>query len=167
MPARIHSLPLALSLCVAVVAAGAGAADGLGAPAAAGPAEATAPEDPEVLTDHRQGVMRAVSGHMAASAAILLDGAPFEGNLSLHGTALTGLLEDIPALFPEGSQHEESGARPEVWSNRETFSQRAGVTAERAAAFGEATQGADRMAMVQAFQALGQSCGACHEDFRF
>jgi len=171
-----RSVPaLTAALCLTLIAAGVGAAHATTGPSPDLAAEgasiplvvSTAAEgDPEVLTEHRQGVMRATSGHMAALAAILLDGAPFEENLALHGTALAGLLADIPALFPEGSEHPESDALPETWSDWDTFVDRAGTTGERAASLGEATQGGDRMAMIQAFQALGESCGACHESFR-
>jgi cytochrome c556 len=121
----------------------------------------------EVIVDHRQGVMRAVSGNMAASGAILVDGAPFEDRVGFYAASLAELLSDIPSYFPEGTTHAESDARPEVWSNAATFSERAAVTAERAAAFAAATEQGNRAAMAQAFLSLGQSCGACHDDFRF
>lgn len=171
MRSRFPTLALAASLCLTVLAVGFGAAHATAGPspvpAVSGPwASPEAERDPEVLTEHRQGIMRATSGHMAAAAAILLDGAPFEANLELHGTALEGLLADIPALFPEGSAHAESDARAEIWSEWDTFTDRAAHTGERARAFGEATRQGDQMAMIQAFQALGESCGACHEDYR-
>ncbi len=165
------SLTLAAGLVFLVVAAGFTAVDSraahdpspVGLPGFAGVQNL----DVEALVDHRQGVMRAVSGHMAASAAILLDGAPFEDRISLHGTALAGLLTDIPDLFPEGSAHDESDARPEIWEDFGTFTDRGQETMERAAAFGEGTQGGNQAEMTQAFIALGDSCGACHESFRF
>jgi len=121
----------------------------------------------EVIVDHRKGVMRAVSGNMAASGSILVDGAPFEDRVGFYAASLAELLSDIPSYFPEGTTHDESDARPEIWSNAATFSERAAVTAERAAAFSAAAQEGNRAAMTQAFLSLGQSCGACHDDFRF
>ncbi len=171
MSPRPLSFILAAALVASVVAAGFGAAESraaddatpVGLPAFAGVQDL----EVEALVDHRQGVMRAVSGHMAASAAILLDGAPFEDRISVHGAALAGLLADVPSLFPEGSAHDESDARPEIWEDSGTFSERAQDTEQRAAAFGEATQGGNAMEMTQAFISLGDSCGACHDSFRF
>ncbi len=167
MRVRTPASILAAALFVGVLTAGIGAAGSLNADPAPTAAEWVSPDpETEALVDHRQGVMRAVSGHMAATAAILLDGAPFEENLQMHGSTLSALLADIPALFPEGSEHEESDARAEIWSDADTFRSKADDTAEAAAALAAATEGGDPSAMIQAFSALGSSCGACHEDFR-
>ncbi len=187
MQRSLTTLAIAAPLLLAVAGAGTGALDSLTAHPEMSPAaehllergawsvdsqRATSPHssdvfDVEALVDHRQGVMRAVSGHMAATAAILFDGVPFENQLDVHGAALSGLLDDIPALFPEGSEHEESDARPEIWQDAGTFSDRSQTTTDAAAAFAEAVQGGDQGQMIQAFSALGDSCGACHEDFRY
>jgi cytochrome c556 len=169
------SLALASSMCLAVMSAGFGAWHVISFPADAHALSDLAsvpsslvgiPGDPEVLTEHRQAVMRAAGGHMTSVAAILFDGAPFQNDLAMHGSALAGLLADIPAQFPEGSDHPDSDTRPETWTDWDTFLERAENTRNRAAAFAEATQGGDPSAMIQTFQALGESCGACHDVFR-
>lgn len=170
---RVPLIALTGALALSVAAAGLAAAESLTSTPAMSPGashilERMATADPEVeaIVDHRKGVMRAVGGHMASVAAIVLDGAPYEESLPMHGAALAGLLGDIPGLFPEGTEHEESGADPSVWSNWDTFVSRAQTSAERAEAFRAAVEGGNRQAMAQAFAALGGSCGACHEDFR-
>ena len=170
---KVPLFALTGALALSVAAAGLAAAESLTSTPAMTPGashilERMATADPEVeaVVDHRKGVMRAVGGHMASLAAILLDGAPYEESLSLHGVALAGLLGDIPGLFPEGTDHEESGADPAVWSNWDTFVSRSQTSADRAEAFRSAVEGGNRQAMVQAFAAMGASCGACHEDFR-
>ena len=122
--------------------------------------------DTEVYVDYRQAVMSAVGGNASASAAILIDGAPFAGNLEEHARAIERLTADIPALFPEGTAHEDSDARPEVWGDRATFEERAEATHQAAAAFREAAAGGDPAQAMPYFRDLGQSCRACHDDFR-
>jgi len=170
-----RKIPLAAltgALALSVAGAGLAAADSLASTPAMTPGATHILErmaaDPEVeaIVDHRKGVMRAVGGHMASVAAVLLDGAPYDAMLPVHGAALQGLLADIPGLFPEGTEHEDSGADPNVWSDWDTFTSRSQTSTDRAAAFRQATEGGNRQAMIQAFSALGQSCGACHEDFR-
>lgn len=165
-----RSLPaylLSASLAILVVTAGLKASDATHrpSPAPAVPALLMG-QDVEAIIDHRKGVMRAASGHLRATAAILVDGLPFEAMLPMHGSALAMLLSDIPALFPEGTNHEESDARPEIWQSWEVYVERSGTTAQRARALEEAIQGGNRAAMVQAFRGLGETCGACHEDYR-
>lgn len=176
MQRPLKTLAVTAPLFLAVAGAGTGALDSLTtqpdlSPAAEHLLERGAWSDDarnvEALVDHRQGIMRAVGGHMAATAAILFDGVPFENDLGVHGAALSGLLGDITALFPEGSAHEESDARPEIWEDADTFDERSRTTGDAAAAFAEAVQGGDQAQMIQAFSALGDSCGACHEDFRY
>ncbi len=121
----------------------------------------------EAIVDHRRAVMRAAGGHLSAAAAILMDGLPHEGTLAAHGAAVGALFQmDMPAFFPEGSLHEESEAVQAIWDDWDGFVERYEDTAERAQAFAEATQGGDQGAMIEAFAALGDSCGACHESFR-
>ncbi|TVR54550.1 MAG: cytochrome c [Gemmatimonadales bacterium] len=158
---------LSASLAILVVTAGLKASDATHrpSPAPAVPALLMG-QDVEAIVDHRKGIMRAASGHLRATAAILVDGLPFEAMLPMHGSALAMLLSDIPALYPEGSNHEESEARPEIWQSWDVYVERAGTTAQRARALEEAIQGGNRAAMVQAFRGLGETCGACHEDYR-
>jgi len=122
--------------------------------------------DAEVYVDYRQAVMSAVGGNTAASAAILIDGAPFVTNLEEHARAIERLTEDIPALFPEGTAHEDSGAKPEVWEDRSTFEERAEATHRAATAFREAVEGGDPAQAMPYFRELGDSCRNCHDDFR-
>ncbi len=129
----------------------------------AGTVQAT---DPEVYIDYRQAVMKAVGGNASAAAAILIDGAPFTGNLEEHARAIENLTADIPALFPEGTDHPDSDARPEVWGDRGAFEERAAATRRAAKAFREAAAGGNTAAAMPRFRDLGQSCRACHDDFR-
>lgn len=158
---------LSASLTILVIAAGLKAADVAhrSSPAPAVP-ELLLGKEVEAIVDHRKGIMRAASGHLRATAGILVDGLPFEEMLPMHGSALAILLSDIPALFPEGTNHEESDARLEIWQSWDAYVERAGTTAQRARALEEAIQGGNRGAMVQAFRGLGETCGACHDDYR-
>jgi cytochrome c556 len=154
---------LSASLGLLVIAAGLRASESL-RPA---PPELTLRgQDVEAIVDHRRGVMRATSGHIRATTAILIDGVGFEDSLPMHAGAIAALLADIPALFPEGSVHANSEARPEIWQSWDTFGERAQTSADRARAFEEAVRGGNRQAMVQAFRAIGETCGACHDDYR-
>jgi cytochrome c556 len=128
----------------------------------------TRPADPEieVLIEYRRAVMRASSGHVAALAAIVVDGAPYPERTRVHTQALLGILDQLPALFPHGSSHADSEARPEIWQRFPDFEGRAAANYQRVEEFRAAVHGGDAGEMARAFVAVGTSCRACHADFR-
>ena len=124
-------------------------------------------EDVEPIVDYRQGAMSAVGGNISAVAAIVMSGADFRDNLPEHTRALVALTEDIPALFPEGSEHADSDARAAIWEDFEAFESLSFDTHEAARNLHEAvTAGADDAELMSAFRVLGESCRSCHDDFR-
>ncbi|WP_043739950.1 cytochrome c [Thioalkalivibrio nitratireducens] len=120
----------------------------------------------EATIDYRQGVMRAIGGNMASTAAIVVDGADYRDNLEMHARYLVDATRDIPALFPEDSDFGETDALAAVWEEPEKFAERARDTHEAAVALHAAVEVGDDAEMGQRFRALGQSCRSCHDDFR-
>ncbi len=120
----------------------------------------------EATIDYRQGVMRAIGGNVASTAAIVIDGADFGDNLLMHVRYLVDATKDIPSLFPEGSDFGETDALPSVWEEPEKFAERSSANHEAALALLEAVEQGDDAVIRGAFRDLGQSCRSCHEDFR-
>lgn len=120
----------------------------------------------EATIDYRQGVMRAIGGNVAATAAIVIDGADFGDNLLLHVRYLVDTTKDIPSLFPEGSDFGETDALPSVWEQPEKFAESSRANHEAAIALLEAVEQGDEALIRGAFRDLGQSCRSCHGDFR-
>ncbi len=120
----------------------------------------------EVTIDYRQGVMGAIGGNMASTAAIVIDGADFGENLLMHVRFLVDATQDIPSLFPEGSDFGETDALPSIWEEPEKFAERSRENHEAAIALLEAVEQGDETVVRSAFRDLGQSCRSCHEDFR-
>ena len=123
-------------------------------------------EGAEATIDYRQGLMRALGGNMAATAAIVVDGVPFRDNLSTHTRYIADATADIPALFPEGSDFGETDALPSVWEDVEKYAELSRESHEAAVALHEAVEQGDDAAIMAGFRTLGQSCRSCHEDFR-
>ena len=119
----------------------------------------------QIIIDYRQGVMKAVGGNMASLAAVIVDGAEYRANLIHHARFVSQFMQDVPALFPEGSDFGETDALMSVWEKREEFEQRAADTRKAAELMLEAVEEGDA-AMALRFRELGESCRACHEDFR-
>ena len=123
-------------------------------------------DEHEATIDYRQGVMRAIGGNVSAFAAVVIDGAEFGDNLEMHTRQLLDLTRDIPALFPEGSDFPETDAREEIWDDWDHFVGRAEDVREAVEALHAAVEAGDEDQYAIRFRNLGQSCQACHDDFR-
>ena len=75
---------------------------------------------------------------------------------------------DLRPYFVEGSSSEEledSRALPAIWENLDDIASKQMALAEAAQAAADAAPEGQE-AFVQAFQAVGEACGSCHEDYR-
>lgn len=74
--------------------------------------------------------------------------------------------ERFTELFPEGSETgHDTRALPAIWENKADFEQKAeDLVTAAAAAQGPAAEGLESFAT--AFRAIGQTCRACHTEYR-
>lgn len=72
----------------------------------------------------------------------------------------------IPDLFPEGSIVGDSEALPAIWENWDAFVAIVETGKTAAAAGLAAAESGDAAGYAAALQALGATCGACHQQFR-
>jgi cytochrome c556 len=70
------------------------------------------------------------------------------------------------SAFPEGSAVGNSRAKPEIWKDQARFNQYATRLDGDVAKLVAAAKSGDPAAARSAFQAVGQVCKACHDDFR-
>lgn len=122
---------------------------------------ASAFADDEDVIKYRKNVMKAYAAHMAAAGAIVQG--KVKGSAVGHAKALEATTQDMPAMFPAGSDFGETNALDTVWSKRADFEKTAKDTQAKAAAFAKAAGGADAAAK---FKDLSDSCKACHKDYR-
>jgi cytochrome c556 len=72
----------------------------------------------------------------------------------------------IPDLFPEGSIVGDSEALPAIWENWDAFVAIVETGKTAATAGLAAAESGDAAGYAAALQALGATCGACHQQFR-
>ena len=114
--------------------------------------------------EYREHTMEAIGGHMQAAVDILRQKVPHTSHMAIHADALAALSGIVGTLFPEGS--EGGDALPAIWENPEDFAERVEAMREAATAFSAAAGSNDDAALGQAFQALGQACKGCHDNFK-
>ena len=69
----------------------------------------------------------------------------------------------IPGLFPEGSAHPQSRAKPEIWKNKADFDAKARAMGQAAARITAAGKAGDLAAYAAAAAQLNATCKACHD----
>ena len=112
------------------------------------------------LVEARQNAMKQNGGLLRAAMRASGDEAV---------TAATTMLQNftnLPALFREGSTASNSKALPLIWENWEDFKARFDEDAKHAAEALAAAKANDAAAYGAALQAIGQSCGGCHQMYR-
>ena len=72
----------------------------------------------------------------------------------------------IPGLFPAGSAHPQSRAKPEIWKNKADFDAKAKALGEAAARVTAAGKAEDLKAYAAAAEQLNGACKACHTLYR-
>jgi cytochrome c556 len=112
--------------------------------------------------DYRQNVLKAVGGHLQATAEILKQNVPHQDHVRLHADAIAALAGIADTLFPAGS--EGGDTLPATWQRPEDFAQRVSDFQQAATAFAAAAQAGD--GVTPAFQRLGQACKSCHDNYR-
>lgn len=119
-----------------------------------------APATPEEAFSMRKALMREDGG-------ILRSAGELSGPEAV--TAMQTILENythIPALFPEGSIVGDSKALPAIWENWDAFTAIVETGKTAAAAGLAAAEAGDAAGYATALQALGATCGQCHQQFR-
>ena len=86
-----------------------------------------------------------------------------------HAAAIASFAPQVPSLFPPGTGPETGNrtrAKAEIWSDAQTFRQRAEAFRVQAARFNQAAQSGDLAAIRAAQPGLADACKNCHERFR-
>lgn len=119
-----------------------------------------APATSEEAVTMRKNLMREDGGIMRSAGG--LTGAEAVAAMQTLQTNYS----HIPALFPEGSIVGDSKALPAIWDNWDAFVAIAKTGEDAATAGLAAAEAGDAAGYAAALQALGATCGACHQQFR-
>lgn len=95
--------------------------------------------------------------------------APSVETIRRHAALINRYAPQIPSWFPPGSGPEtgrETRAKAEIWTDNETFRQRAEALRVEAARFDQAAASGDLAAIRAAQPRLAEACKNCHDRFR-
>jgi len=148
-----------VAAAVAVVALGVGAQGALAAP------------KPEAVLSAEDTVAARQASFMLSGAAMGAIKAAVEAkadpkSMQFTARALNRWAKQLPAMFPEGTALEGSGAKPEVWSDRAAFEAAAAEYVAATDGLVSASASGDYAIFAERWAAVGRACKACHDRFR-
>ena len=115
---------------------------------------AYADAEPENVIKYRQNTMKALGGHMGATAQIVRGKVDYRNHLVFHAESIEAISRRVGELFPEGSDFGETKAKEAVWEKPEEF-KKATKKAENAAAdYLVAARNGDKTAIRESFRSL-------------
>ena len=97
------------------------------------------------------------------------DGGADAKSQAFQANALARWARVLPTLFPAGTGPGgafQTAARPEIWSDRAGFDQKAAAYGEAAGKLAELAKAADTPGFKAQLVVVRQSCAACHDAYR-
>ena len=124
-------------------------------------------QKPEDAIKYRKAAFTVMAAHFSRIGAMSAGRVPFDAAVAAANAELVATMSKLPfAGFGEGTNTGDTRAKPEIWSNRAKFDAGAAKMQEELAKLNMAAKGGNLDAIKTAFGAAGQTCKACHDDFR-
>lgn len=124
-------------------------------------------QKPEDAVKYRKAAFTVMAAHFSRIGAMSAGRVPFDAAAAAANAELVATMSKLPfAGFGEGTNTGDTRAKPEIWSNRAKFDAGAAKMQEELAKLNVAAKGGNLDAIKTAFGAAGQTCKACHDDFR-
>lgn len=124
-------------------------------------------QKPEDAIKYRKAAMTVMSAHFGRIGAMASGKAPFDAKVAMDNAALVETLSKLPfAGFVPGTDKGETRALPAIWTEQAKFNAAAEKMQGEVAKLAAAAKTGNLDSVKTAFGAAGQSCKACHDDFR-
>jgi len=122
---------------------------------------------PEDAIKYRKNALFVMQQHFARVGAMVAGKAPFDAKAAAENAAVAEYMSKLPwAGFGPGTDVGDTKAKPEIWKERARFDDLAQKAQTELGKLAAAAKTGNLDAIKPAFQAAGNSCKACHDDFR-
>jgi cytochrome c556 len=124
-------------------------------------------QKPEDAIKYRKAAFTVMGAHFGRIGAMAAGRVPFDAAAAASNADIVATMSKLPfAGFIDGTSTGDTRAKPEIWSNRAKFDAGATKMQEELAKLNTAAKSGNFEAVKTAFGAAGQTCKACHDDFR-
>jgi cytochrome c556 len=118
----------------------------------------------DALRDRKAGFQNNAAQMRAIKA--IVDNKSAVGPVVQAAQSMNDFSKKLVALFPAGSGTGDTKALPAIWSDNAGFATAAANFDQATARLQQAAASGNANAVAQAFQAVGATCGGCHEKYR-
>lgn len=121
----------------------------------------------EDAAEYRQSTFKMVGHHFGTLGAMMKGKVEFNAETFAKNAEAVAMLSQLaPTGFEVEGVAEGSGAKADIWKDKEAFAEKMSDFQTAAAALSEAAKTGDEGKMKAAFGPVGKSCKGCHTDFR-
>ncbi len=121
----------------------------------------------EDAVKYRQSAFSLMGTHFGHVGDVVKGKRPYDQNTVAKDLQIVQMLSHLPFdAFPAKSNIKGSKAKPVIWKEQEKFQKAAKTSQEAIDKLVVANQSGDLGVLKTAFGTAGQSCKACHDDFR-
>ena len=124
-------------------------------------------QKPEDAVKYRKAAFTVMGAHFGRIGAMASGKAPFDAAAAAANAEIVATMSKLPyAGFIEGTAAGETRAKPEIWTERAKFDAAASKMQEEVVKLNVAAKSGNLDQIKVAFGAAGQSCKACHDNYR-
>lgn len=124
-------------------------------------------QKPEDAIKYRKAAFTVMGAHFGRIGAMASGKAPFDAAAAAANADIVSTMSRLPyAGFIEGTATGDTRAKPEIWTERAKFDAAANKMQEEVGKLNVAAKSGNLDQIKVAFGAAGQSCKACHDNYR-
>ena len=124
-------------------------------------------QKPEDAVKYRKAAFTVMANHFGRIGAMASGKAPFDAKVAADNAAIVETMSKLPwAGFVAGTDKGDTRALPEIWTEQAKFKEGADKMQAEIAKLSAAAKTGNLDSVKTAFGAAGQSCKACHDNYR-
>ncbi|MDT4870184.1 Cytochrome c' [compost metagenome] len=124
-------------------------------------------QKPEDAVKYRKAAFTVMGAHFGRIGAMASGKVPFDAKVAADNAAIVETMSKLPyAGFVPGTDKGDTRALPAIWTEQAKFNAAAEKMQGEVSKLAAAAKTGNLDAVKTAFGAAGQSCKACHDDFR-
>lgn len=124
-------------------------------------------QKPEDAVKYRKAALTVMGAHFGRIGAMASGKAPFDAKVAAENAEIVETMSKLPwAGFVAGSDKGETRAKPEIWSDAAGFKAASEKMQGEVMKLSAAAKTGNLDAVKTAFGAAGQTCKACHDEYR-
>jgi cytochrome c556 len=121
----------------------------------------------EDAVKYRKSAFSVMGTHFGRIGAVVKGDKPYDKATVAADAAIVETMSKLPwHAFPQGSNTSDSKAKPEIWQEQDKFKAGADKMQAEVAKLSAAAKSGDLAAVKAAFGAAGQTCKACHDNYK-